>query len=77
MEYARVKVFSLRKKLYLLQKDILDLAFLYQTTDYQDPRIKRKHMESIVTDFVLKGWTEKYIEESQMFWQGDNLNTLD
>tara|TARA_Y100000748_G_C15498616_1_gene489160 strand:+ start:416 stop:649 length:234 start_codon:yes stop_codon:yes gene_type:complete len=77
MEYARVKVLSLRRKLCSLQKDILELAHQYQTADYRDPRIRRKHMEAIVVEFVLEGWMEKYKEESQMFWRGDNLNRLE
>ena len=77
MEYARVKVLSLRRKLCSLQKDILELAHQYQTADYRDPRIRIKHMEAIVVEFVLEGWMEKYKEESQMFWRGDNLNRLE
>ena len=77
MEYARVKVLSLRRKLCSLQKEILKLAHQYQTTDYSDHRLRRKHMQTLVIEFVLEGWMERYKEESQMFWRGDNLNRLE
>ena len=77
MEYARVKVLSLRKKLYSIQKDVLELAHQYKCMDYRDPTIRRKHMEAIVIEFVLDCWIEKYKEESQMFWRGDNLNIIE
>jgi len=77
MEYARVKVLSLRRKLCSLQKEVLELAHEYQVSDYKDPRVRRKHMQAAVIEFVLEGWMDKYKEESQMFWGGDNLNRLE
>ena len=77
MEYARVKVLTLRRKLCLLQKEVLELAHEHQITDYRDPRLRRKHMQAGLIEFVLEGWVDKYKEESQMFWRGDNLNRLE
>ena len=76
MEYARVKVLSLRKKLFSLQKEILELAYQHQISDYSDPKVQSKHMQTLVIEFVLDCWTERYKEESQIFWQGDDLNRL-
>ena len=77
MEYARVKVLGLRKKLFSLQKEILELAYKHQITDYNDSLIQRKHMQTLVIEFVLECWIERYKEESQIFWQGDDLNRAD
>ena len=77
MEYARVKVLSLRRKLCSLQKEVLELAHKHQITDYNDSLIQRKHMQTLVIEFVLECWMERYKEESQIFWQGDDLNRAD
>ena len=77
MEYARVKVLSLRRKLCSLQKEVLELAHKHQVSDYRDPRVRWKHRQVVVIEFVLEGWMDKYKEESQIFWKGDNLNRLE
>lgn len=69
MEYARIKVLSIRKKLCSLQKEILEMTHQHQVSDYNDPLTRRKHMQTVVMEFVLEGWMERYKEESQMFWQ--------
>ena len=77
MEYARIKVLNLRRKLCSLQKEVLELAHKHHVSDYRDPRVRWKHRQAMLIEFVLEGWMDKYKEECQMFWGGDNLNRLE
>lgn len=74
MEEARIKILNIRRKLYAVQKYIMEFATSNGAADYKDPRIRTKHGEAIILEFVLEGWTEKYRYESKMFWSGHNLN---
>ena len=74
MEEARIKILNIRRKLHAVQKHIMDFAARNGTMNYRDPRIRTKHGEAIILEFVLEGWTEKYRYESKMFWSGHNLN---
>lgn len=69
MEYAKQKVVRMRRKVCILQMEILDLAHKYQTSDFKDPRIKSKHSEVTILETVLDGWLEIYKEEEKIFWK--------
>ena len=70
---SRGKIINLRRKLCKIQKEMLELACYYQTDDYKDPRIRKKYHEIILIEFVLDSWTERYKQDSQLFWQGYDL----
>lgn len=75
MEYARVKVFTLRRKLCEQQKGVLELAYKNNTTDYNHPAVNAAYQRAIITEHLLEEWTLKYKEEYNSSFKG--LNNLE
>lgn len=69
MEQARKKIQSIKRKLFSIQKKVLDIKYSNGITDYNDPRIKSMVDEIFILETVMDGWIAKYREESQLFWK--------
>jgi len=63
MEYARVKVLSLRRRLCEEQKGVLDLACRHGTSDYEHPAVRVAYQRALITEGLLDEWVQRYREE--------------
>ena len=77
MNESLKKIKKLRKKLYLLQKNIMEIAYKNDITDYfLDKKLTAKYHEATLLEIVLEAWIDKYNEEIKMFWDCKDLNDL-
>lgn len=77
MNESLKKIKKLRKKLYLLQKNIMEIAYKNDITDYSfDKNLIAKYHEATLLEIVLEAWIDKYNEETKMFWDCKDLNEL-
>lgn len=66
MEYARVKVLSLRRRLCDEQKRVLDLVYQHNVDDYNHPAVRSAYQRALLTEHLLEEWTQKYRDECKV-----------